>query len=839
MNFVANHRIRTIMRALRQHGVAGKMYAVSIASIAVFAAVMAYVAHFAVHTRANIERVEHQALRNAALVSEIERLQQNQHGLILSFFFTPNHTFSKSDFQRLHDITNNLERIDEGAPGGRVIDKEEFETLRLLAAELISDNPKSDNQDKLATLRVFLKVSTNVDRQLRAVVAARSASVRETLEAVAAMGDTLAWRVGAAALLLLVVVMPLMLMTVTRFVRRINRITRTMHRIADCETGIDVPSTVDIDEVGDLARAVQAFKRNTIALQRNSDAMLKLNSWFDLALNNMQSGLSIFDQNQELVMCNERYLDLYNLPKDFGRPGTPLRLILQYWRDTAWTGQEDEAEATFVIDNALEDYADRVNAKQEFVRANHLPDGRTVLVSCRPSLDGGWVDVHEDVTDRVQSDKTIERLAHSDLLTGLSNRHHFLTTLNDALALEQDSELAVMLIDMCNFKRINDTFGHESGDHVLKAVAERLAQVADENDTLARIGGDGFAILKRGVDRQAAAEFAHDFCFKVGSAIEIGPEKIEIEIAINVGVAVAPSDGETANELMQRAEIALTQAKASGRNKFALFDAELETSLRERRSLEEDLKSALAQDQFELHYQPIMDYTLRRVSSMEALMRWKHPTRGMVQPGIFIPIAEEMGLIAELGKWAIGRACRDALAWPQHVKVAVNLSAEQFKGDDLHIVTHGALRETGLSAKRLELEVTETLLLTDELRTRRALKRLKAMGVSVALDDFGTGYASLSYLRSFPFDKIKIDQTFVRDLPRDTDCNAIVRAVVMLARMLGMRTVAEGIETVDHLNRVVAAGCDEIQGYYLSRPVPAHVVPDVIADCEQRLSEAA
>lgn len=838
MNLFARYRQPKFVRALRQQGVAGKMYAVSIASIALFAALMIYVASFAAQTRANIELVEQQGLRGATLVAELERLQQNQHGLILSFFLTPNHTFSKADFERLSQITNSLQALDAQAPGGSIIDSEEFATLRMLAADLLDEDGKFDRQDKLATLRVFLKVSTSVDRQLHAVVAARSASVHEAMQTIAAMGDTLAWRVGAAAVLLLVVIVPLMVLNVTRFVRRINGITRTMHRIADCETGIDVPSTVDVDEIGELARAVQAFKRNTIALQRNSDQMLKLNGWFDLALSNMQGGLSIFDQNQELVMCNERYLDLYGLPKEFGRPGTPLKTILQHWKDFAWTGAAEDPDATFDVDRALEDYAETVNGKQEFVRANHLPDGRTILVSCRPSLDGGWVDVHEDVTDRVQSDKTIERLAHSDLLTGLSNRHHFLKTLGEALDQPwHDASLAVLLIDMRNFKRINDTLGHESGDHVLKAVAARLAQLIGEGDSLARVGGDGFAIIKAGADRAAAAEFAQDFCFAVGSALDVDGQ--QVDIAINVGVAVAPSDGQTASDLMQRAEIALSQAKAAGRNQFALFDAELEASLRERRDLETDLKSALELGQLELHYQPIMEYKSRRVASMEALMRWKHPTRGMVPPGIFIPIAEEIGIIGELGRWAIGRACHDALNWPQHVKVAVNLSAEQFKTDDLHIVTHAALRDSGLPPKRLELEVTETLLLSDEQRTRRTLKRLKIMGVSVALDDFGTGYASLSYLRSFPFDKIKIDQTFVRDLPRDGDCNAIVRAVVMLARMLGMRTVAEGIETVEHLNQVVAAGCDEIQGYHLSRPVPVDAVPGIIADCEERLSAAA
>lgn len=812
-------------RLLGRVGLTSKMYAISVISIAMFAIMAAYVAYFTIQTRNTIQRIERDALGQAAITSEIEQLQNNQRGLILTFILSPHHTFADADLAKLKQSVGRLHQLSMQMSGAPIASEAEFDSL----TELASDLTAAPDQ---ATLRVFLKVLTSVDRQIHAAAQSRSGRLNTDLKKIASMGDELAWCVAVFAALLAGVIVPVMVMTVTRFTRRINSVTRMMHSIADCETSADVPSTIDVDEVGDLARAVQVFKRNTIALQRNSSEILRLNSWFDLALNNMHGGLSIFDQNCELVMCNERYLELYDLPKDLGRPGTSFRAILEYWKDTQVRGPD------FDVETEVESYLATLAGQEEFVQLHALPKGRTVLISCRPSPDGGWVDVHEDVTDRVESDQTIERLAHCDLLTGLMNRQNFIKTLAARLAdIGASPRLAVLLVDIPNFKRVNDVYGHESGDQVLKAMAARLASLAVTGDILARMQGDAFALVKVDADAATASALAARLCDIGAEAVEVDGQTIEF--GISVGVAISPEHGETAGELLQRAELALTQSKSVTDRGYALFDADHENSVREHEALKNDLKIAFELGQLELHYQPIMDYKTRQIASVEALMRWRHPTRGSVSPSVFISIAEETGLINELGKWAIGRACRDALDWPSHVRVAVNLSANQFRQGDLHTIAHAALRESGLSPKRLEFEVTESLLLSDELRTRRTLNRLKAMGIRIALDDFGTGYASLSYLRSFPFDKIKIDQTFVRDLPRDADCNAIVRSVVLLARMLGMRTVAEGIETAEHLEQVVAAGCDEIQGYYLSRPVPAAGIPAIIADCESRLSEAA
>lgn len=814
----------------------GKMYAMSVVGLAAFAVVAVYIAFFTIQTRNAIQRIGHEAQGQAVITSEIEALQGDQRGLVLALLQAPQKTLTDSDLAILKQSVDRLHQLNGKVEGGGIVAEADLDSLVEFASDL-TPVAGLGPQDRQPSLTLVLKLLASVDRQLHAAASRQAHGLSAKLAQIAAMGDELARYVAVMALLLIGFIVPLMAMTITRFTRRINSITRTMHSIADCETGIDVPSVIDVDEVGDLARAVQVFKRNTIALQRNSSEILRLNSWFDLALNNIHGGLSIFDQNRELVMCNERYLELYGLPKSFGRPGTSLNVILQHWKDNGLALTADGG-VNFDVDAEVESYAASIAEQREFARIHALPNGRSVLISCRPSLDGGWVDVHEDVTDRIESDQTIERLAHSDLLTGLMNRHKFIKTLSTRVTnVGESPKFAVVLVDIPNFKRVNDTYGHETGDQVLKVVAERLQGLAGTDDGLARMEGDGFAMIRAQADAAAAAVFAAQLCSVASQAIEIDGQSIDI--GVNAGVALSPDHGDTAGELLQRAELALNQSKAATDRGFALFDADHEISVREHEALKNDLKLAFELGQFELHYQPIMDYKTRQITSVEALMRWRHPTRGSVSPSVFISIAEETGLINELGKWAIGRACTDALAWPSHVRVAVNLSANQFRQGDLHTITHAALRASGLPPRRLEFEVTESLLLSDELRTRRTLNRLKAMGIRIALDDFGTGYASLSYLRSFPFDKIKIDQTFVRDLPRDADCNAIVRSVVLLARMLGMRTVAEGIETVDHLSQVVAAGCDEIQGYYLSRPVPAAAVPDIIADCECRLTEAA
>ncbi len=357
-----------------------------------------------------------------------------------------------------------------------------------------------------------------------------------------------------------------------------------------------------------------------------------------------------------------------------------------------------------------------------------------------------------------------------------------------------------------------------------------------ETDFVARLGGDEFAVIMRGMTTSAAA--AASLAARIEKVVSRPCDVAghPVTVGASIGIALAPESGATPGDLMKNADIALYRAKSDGRGGHVFFCSELEQKLHERRRLEIDLRGASAAGQLELHYQPIFDLGRRQVTACEALMRWTHPDLGAISPAVFIPLAEETGLIGPLGEWAIRQACQDAVQWPEHVSVAVNLSAAQFTSSNILAVADEALRTSGLSARRLEFEVTETLLLKDEPKTRETLHDLRLLGISIALDDFGTGYSSLSYLRSFPFDTIKIDQTFVRDLPDHRDSVAIVRAIADLAKTLGMRTIAEGVETLAHLEKVEAAGCDEAQGYYFSRPVPAGRILEVIEGCRVKVA---
>jgi diguanylate cyclase (GGDEF)-like protein len=819
--------------ALRPSSLVVKVYASALAGLLAVAVALCAVTYFALETRNAVLALQSDAVDRSAIVGRIDELNHQQRRSVLALVAVRKAGSAAQDRDRLRTISDEV-----GDLGRQANDAREIGFVRELAA-LAADAeafargeaPQPDIDERLAR---YLEQSDALDLKLQAAAQRRSNATRAAIDAMSDSSERMAFWISLITVAIVGVCVPMTVLWLARLLRRIGRITRTMHRIADCETAVDVPSTVDGDEVGDLARAVQAFKRNTMALQRNSDEIARLNGWFDLALDNMQRGLSIFDDDQRLVMCNDRYREIYDLPQELTRPGTPLSAILDGWRSRS----VDEADRKIDVAAVLDNYRSALAEGNEFVRVHSLSNGHVVVVTYRPLPEGGWVDVHEDVTDRIQTDETIKRLAHNDRLTGLRNRTSFLDYLAGLLAERAGSEvIAVVLIDLCNFKRVNETLGHKAGDEVLKVLAQRLTSLGVAGASLARISGDGFGLVQSGVLASDAVVSAQDICARVTGPVDI--DGVSVDINVSAGVALAPEHADTVDALLQRAEIALFQAKHGSHSTVEVFDPSLENALRERQALEADLKLAFDLGQLELYYQPIVDLSTRRVASFEALMRWRHPTRGMVPPTCFIPLAEELGLIVKLGQWAIEQACRDAATWPEHVGVAVNLSAAQFQTGDIHRIAYGALRAAGLAAARLELEVTESLLLRDETRTRRSLSRLKAMGVRIALDDFGTGYASLSYLRSFPFNKIKIDQTFVRDLPRDADCNAIVRSVVALARMLGMRTVAEGIETAEHLAQVLAAGCDEVQGYHFSRPVPAQYVAGVIDDCEDRLAKAA
>jgi diguanylate cyclase (GGDEF)-like protein len=413
------------------------------------------------------------------------------------------------------------------------------------------------------------------------------------------------------------------------------------------------------------------------------------------------------------------------------------------------------------------------------------------------------------------------RHARHDELTGLCHRTLFLDCVRQAIARtrREGRTVAVLCLDLDRFKEVNDTLGHPIGDLLLKAVAGRLLDNLREVDTAARLGGDEFAIALAGLDEPTGADaLARRLLAALAEPYHVDGH--EVVVGASIGIAIWPVDGDDPERLLKCADLALYRAKTDGRGTFHFFEKGMDARLQARRALEQDLRRALAEGAFEIHYQPFIDLGSEEPTGFEALLRWNHPERGQVSPADFIPLAEETGLIIPLGEWVLRRACAEAATWPAPLKVAVNLSPAQFRHPELIRVILSALQDSGLDPGRLELEITESVLMQDSEATLATLRQLRELGVRISMDDFGTGYSSLSCLPSFPFDKIKIDQSFVRSLERCPDSAAIVRAVIHLGRSLGMATTAEGVETSDQLAYLQREGCQEVQGFYFSPAVP-------------------
>ena len=455
-------------------------------------------------------------------------------------------------------------------------------------------------------------------------------------------------------------------------------------------------------------------------------------------------------------------------------------------------------------------------------------DGQVVWIESSPRLvfdanDNfiGWVDVARDITQRRAADARIAHMARHDALTDLPNRVEFDEQLEQALSRSGGRRrLAVLCLDLDRFKAVNDTLGHAAGDALLVQVTKRLlANVPADRSLVARIGGDEFVVFVAGAGAEEASVLASNLIDSIGAAYEVDDQALNV--GLSVGIALAPRDGKDPQGLVRTADMALYRAKADGRGTFRFFDAEMGVRMQERRQLEMDLRRALVEGQFQLHFQPLVEVESGRIVAAEALVRWRVGGGRMILPSEFIPLAEEIGLIIPLGQWILQHACRVAATWPEQVRLAVNLSPVQFRHPGLVGMVTSALVNAGISPDRLELEITEGILMQNDLATVSMLHQLKALGVRIALDDFGTGYSSLSYLRSFPFDKIKIDRSFVADMETRADAAAIVRAVASLGTSLGMTTTAEGIETQAQLDRLRAEGCTQVQGYLISRPVDA------------------
>jgi diguanylate cyclase (GGDEF)-like protein len=447
-------------------------------------------------------------------------------------------------------------------------------------------------------------------------------------------------------------------------------------------------------------------------------------------------------------------------------------------------------------------------------------DGRSIQIVNRPLANGGWVATQEDITERRRAEQQIAHLAHYDALTDLPNRALFREQLEQALERTRRGEqLAVLYIDIDEFKSVNDSLGHPVGDELLKAVASRLQSCIRETDFVARLGGDEFAIVQTGIKQPSDVV---ELVKRIYEAIREPHECLGHQVATDasIGIALAPNDGTELDQLLKSADLAMYGAKADGRRTYRFFEPQMDACVRARRTLELDIRQAIAEGAFELHYQPIVNLGSNEIVGCEALLRWNHPVRGMISPAEFIPIAEETGLILQMGDWVLSTACAEATNWPPGIKLAVNISPVQFRSHAFSLKVANALATTGLSASRLELEITEAVLIRDDEAALAMLQHLRAIGVRIALDDFGTGYSSLSYLQRFPFDKIKIDRCFVNDIAEAEGSSSIVQAVINIARARNMTTTAEGVETERQREMLLSFGCTEMQGYLFSPAMP-------------------
>ncbi|MDQ6618434.1 MAG: EAL domain-containing protein [Pseudomonadota bacterium] len=643
--------------------------------------------------------------------------------------------------------------------------------------------------------------------------------------------DRSKWLIAGGGLLAMLLGVGATVIVIRSVVKPIEAVSRTLRADAAGHHAIAVELSERRDEIGEMMKAIMEFREqiecDNRLLSAGKQALAVQNARFNAALNNMSQGLAMFDAERRLIVCNTRYAKIYSVPPELTRPGTTQLALLQH-----------RVSSGVYADNGAASY---VRSRLEVAAANmddestiELSDGRMVAVVHRAMPDGGWVSTHEDATERCKAEQKIAHMARHDALTGLPNRLLFREEMEGALANAARGEtVAVLCIDLDRFKEVNDTLGHPAGDQLLVMAAERLRGCVRQGDTIARLGGDEFAVIARAlgcVDDVAVA--ARRIVTALNRPFRVDGH--EAMIGASIGIAVATEQGMAPHTLLRNADVALYRAKNEGRRTFRFFEAEMDTRLKARHKLEVELRHAVAENQFELAYQPIVSLDTGRVTGFEALIRWRHPERGVIAPGEFIDVAEETELIAPINDWVLRTACADAATWPKGLGLGVNLSPSQLRSQALMRSLTGALNQSKLDPQRLEIEITESVLLQDNEATLNTLHDVQRLGVRIALDDFGTGYSSLSYLLRFPFDKIKIDRTFVKDVGTRPEADAIVRAVVSLARSLEIATTAEGVETEMQLAWLHAEGCTEAQGFLYSTPRPAVELAQLLCTLERR-----
>lgn len=572
------------------------------------------------------------------------------------------------------------------------------------------------------------------------------------------------------------------------------------------------------------------IEKRTAQLNKSRQKLRTQNTRFLTALENMSQGLAMFDGRQRLVICNHQYLEMYNLPRHLGRAGTHLVTILKARIAAGTAGGDDPA--AYVRERLLV-ATEGVNSSA----VHQLSNGRVMSVAHKAMADGGWVTMHKDITELHSMQAELAHQAYHDALTGLPNRNFFYQRLGQAFeTVHAGGSFAVLCLDLDGFKAINDSMGHASGDKLLRQVAARLADCTGEAGVVGRMGGDEFAVLLPGGTRDNALALARSILDAIRRPFDIDDHAVLV--GVSVGIAMAPEDGAGADVLLKSGDLALYSIKRGRRGGYSFFEPDLARTLSARSSMERDLRRALANGEFELFYQPVLNLAAQKIVGFEALLRWRHPTEGLILPADFVPLAEELGLIMPIGEWVIREAFTEAARWPASMRIAVNVSTVQFERGSLVGVLVNALAASGLAPERVEIEITETLFLEHSETNLDILHQLHALGLKVALDDFGTGFSALSYLLAFPFDKIKIDGSFVRALDSTVGANVILRSVADIGQRMGMTTTAEGIETAEQLRSIRALGYTEAQGFLIARPMNRDAIRQLLDLANDPMPEA-
>ena len=791
-----------------------KLYGLVVLFLAMVYALAAAAIQFAGETENAVSSFQRESFGNVALTARLQVLLEQHRRMVATAPFASPATVTQDEnsYRELNVAIAGL--IDHVAPERTEKLSQRFAVLAAQGGSVF-ELARSQLRDQAIDAGArYASAADGLSLEVHTAGKQHIASAEDRLEGLAVQARSLTTWVSVAAAVTGFLIGPLCLLLLRRMLACMRGIGSALIRLARNDTSVEILGVGDQDEFGELARSVAVFKAKSIELLNKKADFERLNLQLDAAINNMPLGLSMFDAQERLLMCNRRFTEMYDVPAELTRSGTALCALRDY-RTKKGARHSETGEL------AIEGITLTPSMLVEF------GGGRIIEVSRQPLKGGGWVSLHEDITERRKQEEKITHLARHDTLTGLANRMLFRERLEqNLLRLVRGQGFAVLCLDLDHFKAVNDTLGHPVGDMLLKQVGKRLLSCVRHGDIVARLGGDEFAIVQTSVrDPGQTESLAARIVETVGAPYEIDGNRIDI--GTSIGVTLAPRDGSDADKLLKNADLALYRTKDAGRRGFSFFKQEMQDEIQARRDLEVDLRRALSEEALELFYQPIVCLKSEQTKGFEAHLRWHHPERGLIPPDEFFAIAEDIGLMAEIGFWTLQQACAQAARWPAPINVAINVSSLQFLHRNLAESVLQALAQSGLSPHRLELEIAESLL-QENPNTLAILHQLRQLGVRIAMDGFGTGHCSLSGLRAFPFDKIKIDKAFIADVDRSEESRAIAQAVIALGTNLGMATVAEGIEEFEQLNRVRSWGCTYGQGFLLGPPMTADNIRDFI-----------